>query len=335
LTGEEEKFYIHLLEGGEIPMKMSKYDRLLYILNLLRTRRNLNAASLAKECGVTERSIYRDIIALSEANVPIYYDNGYKLATDNFLPPLNFDFDEYNCLRMALESSPLAKTGKYAPLLKKVRAKIEANLPQSVKEKRRQTVQTTHIDIEVVDEEEKAERFYGVIEEAVSTFRALELTYEALLSGESSRIIEPYFIVFKGRAFYVVAFCRLRQDFRTFRLDRIKEVKLLTETFSPRQGVSAESYFQGSWQVHGGEPVEVVARLRGTAARVAASGHHHADESTTIIGDGEVEYRVRVRGTEEIKRWLLGFGDEVTVISPGSLRDEFKRTVEEMGLRYR
>ncbi|RME19381.1 MAG: HTH domain-containing protein, partial [Candidatus Zixiibacteriota bacterium] len=47
---------------------MPKSDRLLYILNLLRTRRNLNAARLAEECGVTERSIYRDIISLSEAN---------------------------------------------------------------------------------------------------------------------------------------------------------------------------------------------------------------------------------------------------------------------------
>ena len=53
---------------------MAKYDRLLYILNLLRSRKNLNAEMLAAECGVTERTIYRDIIALSDANIPIYYD---------------------------------------------------------------------------------------------------------------------------------------------------------------------------------------------------------------------------------------------------------------------
>ena len=80
-------------------MGMAKYDRLLYILNLLRSRKNLNARNIAEECGVTERSIYRDILSLSEANVPIYYDCGYKLASDNFLPPLNFDFDEYQFLK--------------------------------------------------------------------------------------------------------------------------------------------------------------------------------------------------------------------------------------------
>lgn len=315
-------------------MKMSKYDRLLYILNLLRTRRNLNAASLARECGVTERSIYRDIIALSEANVPIYYDNGYKLATDNFLPPLNFDFDEYNCLRMALDSSPLAKTGKYAPLLKKVRAKIDANLSQSVKEKKRQSAPTTLIDIEVAGEVENAEKFYGVVEEAVRSFRCLELSYDALLSGESTRTIEPYFIVFKGRAFYVVAYCRLRKDFRTFRLDRIKEVKLLEETFSPRQGVSAESYFEGSWQIQGGEPVEVVVRFIGPAARIVAGSHHHQDEAITKLANGEIEYRVTVRGTEEIKRWILGFGEQATVQEPESLRLEMQTIASGLASKY-
>ena len=106
-------------------MGMPKYDRLLHILNLLRARRNMNAAALARECGVTERSVYRDIISLSEANIPIYYDHGYRLASDNFLPPLNFDYEEYHCLRLALDSSPLAKAGYYAEVLRRVRAKVE------------------------------------------------------------------------------------------------------------------------------------------------------------------------------------------------------------------
>ena len=63
-------------------MGMAKYDRLLFILNLLRTRRNLNAAMIAAECGVTERSIYRDVIALSEANIP--FVKGKTWTTDAF-----------------------------------------------------------------------------------------------------------------------------------------------------------------------------------------------------------------------------------------------------------
>src|SRR3990172_6750233 len=94
---------------GVSHMGMTKYDRLLYILNVLRSRRAVNAARLDEECAVTERSIYRDIIALSEANVPIYYDHGYKLTSDNFLPPLNFTLEEYQALQLAIDSSPLQR----------------------------------------------------------------------------------------------------------------------------------------------------------------------------------------------------------------------------------
>jgi predicted DNA-binding transcriptional regulator YafY len=74
---------------------MSKYDRLLHILNLLRSRRSLRAKDLARECEVTERTIYRDVLSLSSANVPVYFDDGYKLLSDAFLPPLNLTKEEF------------------------------------------------------------------------------------------------------------------------------------------------------------------------------------------------------------------------------------------------
>ena len=239
-------------------MGMAKYDRLLYILNLLRARRNLNARKLAEECGVTERSIYRDIVSLSEANVPIYYDNGYKLASSNFLPPLSFDFDEYHCLKLALESSPLAKTGKYQQLLSKIKAKVDAGLSDSVKQKKRFTPETTHIDIATSLAQERGEQFYSTIEEAITSWKCLELKYDSIESGLTERVVEPYFIIFRGRAFYFVAYCRLRKDFRTFRIDRVQDVKILNETFMKRDDINPKSYFEGSWELFSGEPIEVV-----------------------------------------------------------------------------
>ncbi|MFH0930314.1 MAG: HTH domain-containing protein, partial [Candidatus Zixiibacteriota bacterium] len=81
---------------------MGKADRLLLILNLIRSRRNLRAKDLALECGVSERTIFRDINAISSANIPIYFENGYKFLTDAFLPPLNFSLDEYLVLYLGL-----------------------------------------------------------------------------------------------------------------------------------------------------------------------------------------------------------------------------------------
>ncbi|MEW5994620.1 MAG: YafY family protein, partial [Candidatus Zixiibacteriota bacterium] len=289
-------------------MRMSKYDRLLYILNLLRSRRNLNARRLAEECGVTERSIYRDIVALSGANIPIYYDNGYKLASGNFLPPLNFDYDEYRCLQLALQSSPLAGAPRYRTALRRIKAKVDAGLSESVKTRTRFTPETTRIDIATTAGRDKGERFYGIIEDAVSKWRCLNLTYDSIESGMTERVVEPYFIIFRGRAFYFVAYCRLRQDFRTFRIDRVADVKPIDEHFNKRGDINPENYFEGSWELYSGEPVEVLVRFRGSAARVVASGKHHPSETIEKAGKNEILYKVVTRGLDEIQRWLLGFG---------------------------
>ncbi len=315
-------------------MTMSKYDRMLHILNLIRSRRNMNAATLAKECGCTERSIYRDIISLSEANVPIYYDNGYKLATDNFLPPLNFDFEEYSALRLALESTPLNLTGKYSEILRQIRAKVESNLPAPVREQKKTAVRATAIAIDST-QSTKAEKWFGDIEAAAQDSYCLELKYSSVESGTTSRVVEPYFVVFRGRAFYLVAFCRLRKDFRTFRLDQIQSLKKLEEQFQPEPGITAEKYFDGSWQVYSGEPVEVVIRFTGKAAKIVSTRTHNPNEQKEAARDGSVQYRVTVRGIEEIQRWVLGFGGEAEVIEPDQLRMNIARLAGDLDRLYR
>ena len=309
-------------------MGMPKHDRLLYILNLLRARKNLNAAQLAIECGVAERSIYRDILVLSEANIPIYYDHGYKLASENFLPPLNFTFDEYRCLKMALESSPLIQTGKYSEMLKRVRAKVEAGLSPQVMDIKRMTRDTTHIDIPTSNPKLANEEIFALLEEAINDSRQVKIKYDAIESGLSDRIVEPYFIIFRARAFYFVAFCHLRGLFRTFRLDRIREIELSPDQFVRNTEINAQDYFKGSWEVFSGEPIDVVVRFKGPSAKVVKGSQHHPDEEIENISEDEIIYRVRVNGLFEIKRWIIGFADQVEVISPDKLRQDLKRVGE-------
>lgn len=306
-------------------MGMPKHDRLLYILNLLRSRKNLNASQLAIECGVTERSVYRDILTLSEANIPIYYDNGYKLASGNFLPPMNFTFDEYSCLKMALESSPLIETGKYSNTLKQILAKVEAGLSPQVKDIKRTTRDTTHIEIPTSHPGPANEEIFALLEEAINDTRQLKIKYDAIESGLAERLVEPYFIIFRARAFYFVAFCHKRSLFRTFRLDRVRQIELTPNQFIRDSEISAQDYFKGSWGVFSGAPVDVVVRFKGSAAKVVRGSQHHADEEIEIISDDEIIYRVRVNGLFEIKRWIVGFGEQAEVVSPDVLKDQLRQ----------
>ncbi len=303
-------------------MSMSKYDRMLYILNLLRSRRNLNAAMLAQECGVTERSIYRDIASLSEVNVPIYYDRGYKFASNNFLPPLNFTIEEYLTLKTALESSPLYKSGPGKKHIKSLRSKIEACLTPDVKRDRALTPPTTRVDIRNTFSPTNFEKYSPLIERAIIECRVLKMSYDSLKSGLGEREVDPYFLVFRERAFYFIGYCHNRNDMRTFRLDRIKFLEISENNFKIRPGIDPSDYFRDSWGVYSGEPVEVEIIFSGAAARVVKSGQHHVGEEITTLDDGRVLYRVTVAGTEEIGRWLMGFGGEFEILSPEGLRRE-------------
>ena len=112
---------------------MKKAHRLLFILNLIRSRRNLKARDLAKECEVSERTIYRDINAISEANIPIYYDNGYKFLTNAFLPPLNLSLDEHLALFVGLNSENPNSHAALKSAGKTALAKVESLISENIK----------------------------------------------------------------------------------------------------------------------------------------------------------------------------------------------------------
>ncbi|UCD18330.1 MAG: YafY family transcriptional regulator [Candidatus Zixiibacteriota bacterium] len=303
-------------------MGMAKYDRLLYILNLLRSRRNLNAGMIARECEVTERTIYRDIVALSEANVPIYYDRGYKFASENFLPPLNFTASEYVILKTALESTPLHRNARARQIIKSIRSKIESSLSSQVKNARLYTSDATRVEIKSTIPDGDAVGFYSAVEQAIKEHRVLILTYDSIESGQSMREVEPYFLIFIERAFYFIGFCRLRQALRTFRIDRVKDITVTGQRFKPRRDINPAGYFKDSWGVFSGEPVDVEIIFTGRAARVVRMGRHHPGEKVSALDENRLRYRVRVSGVEEISRWIMGFGGEATVIRPRELREE-------------
>ena len=316
-------------------MGMAKYDRLFYILNLLRSRRTLNARRLAEECRVTERSIYRDIISLSEANIPIYYDNGYKLASGNFLPPLNFTFDEYACLILALESSPLARAGCKVETISQIKAKVESGLSEITREQKRTSVDVACVDVGMTIPQRASTRFYSDLEAAISNRLSVDLEYDSIDHGLTKRTVDPYFIVFRRHAFYFVGYCHLRGEFRTFRMDRIKRLALTKQRFTRTRSVTVADYFAGSWELYQGEPVEVTVRFRGRAARVVEASQHHPGEQSESVADGELLYRVTVNGTEEIKRWILRFGSDAEVLEPASLRQELGRIGRFLTQTYR
>ena len=313
---------------------MSKYDRLLFVLNLLRGRPGLSADQLARECEVSERTIYRYITSLSSANIPIYFDRGYRLLSDAFLPPLNFTLDEYLIIKMALSSSVFMKESPLRKQAKSVLAKIEANLSPSVKKDLDKVEDSALVDIKSTSDFSKLSLMFKLIEQSIINRRSIKFVYESLQSKESSREVDPYSLVFRRHAWYLVGFCHKRNEIRLFRLDRIRQITLLDRNFQKKPGFSLTDFFKDSWELYQGEPVRVKIRFRGVGAKVVESGQHHSSEKITKLKDGSLIYEVKVNGIEEIGRWVLGFGEDAKVLEPKELREKIKITLQKMKWFY-
>ncbi len=314
---------------------MTKSSRLLTVLNLIRSNRVMTTSQLARECGVTERTVYRDIQSLGEAGAPVYYDKGYRLLGSAFLPPLNLTADEYLALRAAIQGSPLMEMKSHAHELKSVTAKIDAAMNGQLSEHIRKQHSRMQLSPKVTADSTRSDLTMRLLRQAIDGDVVLEINYHSVSSGEGVRLVDPYFIVFRGHAWYLLGYCHRHDEMRLFRIDRIHKVTITRNLFERDHKVTLEKYFEFSWDVYSGEPVEISLLLFGKAAAVVSDGKRHASQRVVKRKDGSVEYAVTVAGTEEILRWIIGFGGEARVISPPELVDQVCRLAAEILKNYR
>ena len=116
---------------------MTKSERLLFIVNLFRVKKRVTLAELAQECEVSKRTIYRDLLSLSGLSIPVYFDNGYRLAREISLPALNFSEDEQEIIGFSLRNSCLARSVHLKSKLRIIEMKILSALPEETKKRKK------------------------------------------------------------------------------------------------------------------------------------------------------------------------------------------------------
>jgi predicted DNA-binding transcriptional regulator YafY len=313
---------------------MSKYDRLLHILNLLRARHGLKASDLAKECEVSERTIYRDIIALSSANVPVYFDHGYRFLSNAFLPTLNFTLEDYLVLKLSLTSTVLVENSPLKKYARAALAKIEANLNPALKRDLEKIKDPLKITVKSTSDFSMFSLIFKLIEQCILNKKSMQIEYESLQSGLTTRRVDPYSLIFRRHAWYLIGFCHRRNEIRIFRLNRIKRVALLDKSFVMDPNFSLDSLFKDSWEIYQGKLVSVKIRFKGIGAKVVESGQYHHSEKISKCKDGSLVYEVKVNGIDEICQWILGFGENAEVLEPKELRDKIRSTARKLSRIY-
>ncbi len=212
---------------------MSRADRLFQIIQLLRRRKVVTAAFMAEQLDVSERTVYRDVRDLVMAGTPIDSEAGvgYSLKTSYDLPPLMFNEEEIQALVLGTRIVASFGDASLAKASRSALAKVESVLPGRLKsELRKSALFAPNPSVGA-----RISQTLIPVRQAMSTSRKLRLRYQKESGEVTWRVVRPLAASFWGKTWTLSAWCELREDFRSFRIDRIERVEIL-EAFLPEPG---------------------------------------------------------------------------------------------------
>jgi len=218
-----------------------RISRLTAILTQLQTKRLLTAPELASKFSVSIRTIYRDIRTLEQAGIPIITEEGkgYKIMEHYRLPPIMFTESQANALILAEQLVLKNKDASFIEEYSEAIGKIKAVLRHDVKRKANLLAERTRFTQSFNNE--RTSNNLSALQFALTNFFLTRIEYTNETKKSTERIIEPFALLSTDN-WLLVAWCRLRNEFRFFRLDRIKKLRVLTETFTPHN-MTLQEYF--------------------------------------------------------------------------------------------
>lgn len=304
--------------------RLPKSIRIYRLIDLLNSKRHyLTSKAIAEELGIAERTVFRDIDALTRLGVPVYNDNGYKLADTYAVRKPSLSPDDIQTLKMLIHASPLMKLRDLQNRSNMLVAKLENLLPQGCLDE--------EIPFSTGDEikPHKLKVKISDLEEALNKRRVCLILYQGLKDKEAlQRTIFPYAITIRAGCWYLVAFDADRKDFRTFRLERIEKMRMLRDQFKRDKTFKIEEHYANSWGVFRGKPTRVKVRLTGFAARIASERNWPTDRELKWKDNETAILSATVEGTEELVAWTLSMGRHAEILSPAALRQQAIKEAE-------
>ncbi|RAV17061.1 transcriptional regulator [Mycolicibacterium sp. GF69] len=292
--------------------------RVLALLGLLQSRRVWTSDELAERLSVTTRSVRRDVERLRDLGYPVHaskgHGGGYQLGAGAALPPLLLDPDEAVamavCLRLAAGGT-VAGVGESAlRALSKLDQVMPSRLRSQVAAVHDSTVTLTARSADAPVEPQ----LLMTLARACRDHEHVTIDYVDIRGNSTHRRLEPYRLVTTGRRWYLLAYDRDKQDWRSLRLDRMSEVRAAGSTFAPRDAPDAATYVRRSIS---SSPYRYVARVRFRASE-GVLAQHFSPASATIEPDGP-DACIVTAGADDPERMVLYFatvGADFEVLEP-------------------
>lgn len=296
---------------------MQVNNRLFEIIYILIQRKKMTAKELAEKFEVSTRTIYRDIETLSSANIPIYASKGKKggigILDEYILNKTILSEDEQNQILFALQGMKKVRGQDEKDILEKLSTIFNKKVNDWIK-----------IDFSHWGKDNEQEEQFDRIKSAILNKQVIQFIYYNTKGEESKRMVEPLQIWFKDKAWYLISYCRNKQDYRIFKMARVKECKTLEEHFErelPKEE-NEEKY-----------PLKMI-QLELEISKNMAYRVYDEFESNQVTKkeDGNFMVKVECPENEWVYGYVLSFGEYAKVLNPGyaknNIKDKLQKTLK-------
>lgn len=293
-------------------------SRLLQILFILLEKGSVTAPDLAEKFEVSARTIYRDIDALSAAGIPIYAVRGKGggiFLQDNYaLDKVLFTDEEQKEILIAIQSLKLINGSLSTSLVSKLSSLFKKE-------------SLDWLEIDFSDWTGLRNELFEKLQQAILSRKVIQVNYLSPKGAFIARELEPLKLVFRNKAWYLYAYCRLRGDYRLFKIARMRNLMLLSESFACKTPKKVFSEKAASKE----KQVELTLLFdSGVAYRVQ-------EEFKTVRQDQDDHLiaTVTLPDDETTIYYLLSFGDHLEVIEPAAFREKMKEHIEKLCNKYK
>jgi predicted DNA-binding transcriptional regulator YafY len=321
-------------------MTMSKAARLQKMVHLLyRNPRGLTTEELARHCGVTSRTIQRDLKDLQAEGIPVWGDEvtgRYGIIKGYYLPPIHFNLEEASALYLAARL--LARySDEHNPIIVDALAKLAGAMPEAIAAHIHHTIRS----LAYRPENRDFARVLETIALGWATGRKVRIWHQAAGSENvHEHLFSPYFLEPSGIGYatYAIGYSSWFDNIHTFKLERIRDAQLTDETFEIPKDFDGAELLRNAWGVMYGPPgeeTEVVLRFSPAVTRRVRESVWHPSQHPEECDDGGCILRVWVAHPLEMKPFIRGWGPDCEVLAPDWLRHEIAEEMRRAAKLYK
>ena len=296
-----------------------KDNRLFRILYYILEKGKVTASELADKFEVSVRTIYRDIDSISSAGIPIYAlqgkGGGIEIAEDFVLSKSLLSENEKQQIMSALQGLDNTTIQRENELLTKLSALFKMKNTSWIE-----------VDFNNWQNNKMYEKTFEDIKSAILSKNIISFTYFSSNEKETDRSVKPVRLLFKSQDWYLYALCLLRNDFRYFKLSRIKNLEIQTEKFDDNFEdviLKKETPYENT--------VNIKVKFN---RKVAFRVYDELNGEITEDNDGNLYTEIQIPNNHNLYNYIFSFGDGAEVLEPKEIRRQIKEMINKMAEKY-